>query len=107
MSYPVLPVKPSFVFGTTSTVSTLTSPQISGRALRRRISPFKLKSYDVVFESLSVDDKDNLLNVFFKPFQLQTPDDGNVTVLIDDDSLTIEQLNPFIFRASLSVTEFL
>ena len=107
MAYSILPIKPSFIFTTTSSVIAVASPQISGRSLRRRISPFKLKSYEVVFESLNVDDKNNLLNVFFKPFQLQTPDDGNVTVLIDNDSLTIEQLNPFIFTASLTVTEFL
>ena len=107
MPYPVLNINPSLVFPRNTSFNVLDSGQGNGRSLRRVVDPRELKGYDLTFDKVTCSNKDSILSIIFTPFQLNTPDDGVVNVVIIADSITISSDSPSTFSISFSVEQVL
>lgn len=107
MAYPVLSVNPSLVFPRETTANTLDSGQGIGRSLRRTVDDRVILGYKVKFDNLPCGERDSLLAVIHTPFQLNTPDDGVVNVVILDDTISISSDSPTTFSVTFSVEQVL
>ena len=107
MAYPVLNINPAFTFGRGSGYNILDSGQGIGRSSRRKVDDRKVLFYNLVFDKITPTEKDQLISLFEAPFQLNTPDDGLISVIIDGDTLVIEHQTNNIFSISLSVEQVL
>ena len=103
-----LTAKYSFDVERTSTHNILDSTMEIGRSLRRERGYREIRSWKLRFQLLNKDALNNVITLLRNevPFSIDTPDDGQVTVLPLNDTVQIEQPANIYYNLEITVQEF-